>query len=77
MLEQVKDVQERVGTLVNWIAEMQAIVDNPYSNGLNINKVLKDLQGFAAELTRQVNQLEIDIANVDAPKTANLDSAEQ
>lgn len=77
MLEQVKDVQERVGTLVNWIAEMQAIVDNPYSNGLNINKVLKDLQGFAAELTRQVNQLEIDIANVDAPKTVNLDSAEQ
>ena len=77
MLEQVKDIQERVGTLVNWIAEMQAIVDNPYSNGLNINKVLKDLQGFAAELTKQVSQLEINIAEANTPKEADLDSIEQ
>lgn len=77
MLEQVKDIQERVGTLVNWIAEMQAIVDNPYSNGLNINKVLKDLQGFAAELTKQVGQLEINIAEANTPKEADLDSVEQ
>lgn len=77
MLEQVKDIQERVGTLVNWIAEMQAIVDNPYSNGLNINKVLKDLQGFATELTKQVSQLEINIAEANTPKEADLDSVEQ
>lgn len=77
MLEQVKDIQERVGTLVNWIAEMQAIVDNPYSNGLNINKVLKDLQGFAAELTKQVSQLEINIAETNTPKETDLDSVEQ
>lgn len=77
MLEQVKDIQERVGTLVNWIAEMQAIVDNPYSNGLNINKVLKDLQGFAAELTKQVSQLEMNIAETNTPREADLDSVEQ
>ena len=58
MLEQVQGIQERVGTLVNWVSEMQTLVENPYSNGLNIPKVLKDLQGYAAELTKAVYALE-------------------
>lgn len=58
MLEQVQGIQERVGTLVNWVSEMQALIENPYSNGLNVPKVLKDLQGYAAELTKAVYALE-------------------
>ena len=58
MLEQVQEIQERVGILVNWVSEMQTLVENPYSNGLNIPKVLKDLQGYAAELTKAVYSLE-------------------
>lgn len=58
MLEQAHDIQERVGTLVNWVLEMQQIVNNPYANGLNMERVLTDLQGFASELTKAVHALE-------------------
>lgn len=67
MLEQVQGIQERVGTLVNWVSEMQTLVENPYSNGLNIPKVLKDLQGYAAELTKAVYALEKTIEDSTEP----------
>ena len=67
MLEQVQGIQERVGTLVNWVSEMQTLVENPYSNGLNIPNVLKDLQGYAAELTKAVYALEKTIKDSTEP----------
>ena len=67
MLEQVQGIQERVGTLVNWVSEMQTLVENTYSNGLNIPKVLKDLQGYAAELTKAVYALEKTIEDSTEP----------
>ena len=33
---------------------MKTLVQNPYSAGLNIQKVLDDLQGYASDLVRQV-----------------------
>ena len=67
MLEQVQGIQERVGTLVNWVSEMQTLLEYPYSNWLNIPKVLKDLQGYAAELTKAVYALEKTIEDSTEP----------
>ena len=67
MLEQVQGIQERVGTLVNWVSEMQTLVENTKYNGVNIPKVLKDLQGYAAELTKAVYALEKTIKDSTEP----------
>ena len=49
------------------ITILQTLVENPYSNGLNIPKVLKDLQGYAAELTKAVYALEKTIEDSTEP----------
>jgi hypothetical protein len=55
MLEQINN---KVGVLVNWVNEMQTIAENPYTNGLNIERMLQDLQGFAADLVKDIAALE-------------------
>ena len=50
-------IEGQAQLLVTWVKEMQAIVTNPYSNGLNIDRVLKDLQGFADNLYTEVQKL--------------------
>ena len=40
MLDKITEVKTQVNTLISWVNEMTAIVDNPYSNGLNVSKVL-------------------------------------
>lgn len=50
-------IESQAQLLVTWVKEMQAIVTNPYSNGLNIDRVLKDLQGFADNLYAEVQKL--------------------
>lgn len=55
MLQKISD---EAGTLVNWVAEMQGINSNPYSAGLNVTKMLEDLQGFAAQLVKDIYALE-------------------
>lgn len=50
-------IESQAQLLVTWVKEMQAIVTNPYSNGLNIERVLKDLQGFADNLYNEVQKL--------------------
>jgi hypothetical protein len=50
-------IESQAQLLVTWVKEMQAIVTNPYSNGLNIERVLKDLQGFADNLYSEVQKL--------------------
>lgn len=52
------DLESQTQLLVTWVKEMQAIVSNPYSNGLNINKVLTDLQGYADNLYKTVQALQ-------------------
>ena len=78
MLEDVQAIQEKVGTLVNWVSEMKTLIQNPYSNGLNVPRVLEDLGGFAADLTRDLYNLE---EKLQAPKEesekAESASAEQ
>lgn len=57
MQETVKQIQTKVATLNNWIAEMNAIIENPYSAGLNVERMLNDLKGFANDLAKQVDTL--------------------
>lgn len=58
MLEDVQAIQEKVGTLVNWVLEMKTLTQNPYSSGLNVPRVLEDLGNFAADLTKDLYNLE-------------------
>ena len=36
---------------------MKLLVENPYSNGINTERVLKDLGGFAKDLSESINHL--------------------
>ena len=58
MKEDLAKIQERVGVLVNWVSDMKTLTQNPYSAGLKIEKVLEDLGGYAADLTREIAALE-------------------
>lgn len=64
MLEQIDN---KVGVLVNWVNEMQTIAENPYTNGLNIERMLQDLQGFAADLVKDIEALKEELAGQSAP----------
>lgn len=64
MLEQINN---KAGVLVNWVNEMQTIAENPYTNGLNIERMLQDLQGFAADLVRDIAALEKELKEQEEP----------
>lgn len=64
MLEQISN---KAGVLVNWVNEMQTIAENPYTNGLNIERMLQDLQGFAADLVKDIAALEEELKGQEAP----------
>lgn len=68
MLEDVQAIQDKVGTLVNWVSEMKTLIQNPYSSGLNVPRVLEDLGGFAADLTRDIYNLEEKMKQADTPE---------
>jgi len=68
MLEDVQAIQEKVGTLVNWVSEMKTLTQNPYSSGLNVPRVLEDLGGFAADLTKDLYSLEEEIKQAGTPE---------
>ena len=68
MLEDVQAIQEKVGTLVNWVSEMKTLIQNPYASGLNVPRVLEDLGGFAADLTRDLYNLEEKMKQADTPE---------
>lgn len=77
MLEDIQAIQDEVGTLINWILEMQNLLQNPYSSGLNVQRVLNDLTGYAKGLTKMVYDLEqkIKIAEGVEEETEKADSA--
>jgi len=68
MLEDVQAIQDKVGTLVNWVSEMKTLIQNPYSSGLNVPRVLEDLGGFAADLTRDIYNLEEKMKQANTPE---------
>lgn len=68
MKEKLNTIQDQVGTLVNWVSDMKTIVENPYSNGLNIQRVLEDLGGFAATLTRSISEVQEMAAQAEKPE---------
>lgn len=77
MLEKVEEVQNQIGVLVNWVSEMKALTQNPYSNGLNIPKVLNDLGNFATELNSSFASLREMLPIEEEPKKEESASAEQ
>ena len=58
MLEDLDKLQEKAGVLVSWVSEMKSLIQNPYSNGLNMPKVLEDLGGYAADLVKSIYALQ-------------------
>ena len=66
------DLESQAQLLVTWVKEMQAIVSNPYSNGLNIDKVLTDLQGYADNLYKTVQALQ----TAEEPESEEVEKAE-
>lgn len=66
------DLESQAQLLVTWVKEMQAIVSNPYSNGLNIDKVLTDLQGYADNLYKTVQALQ----PAEEPESEEVEKAE-
>jgi hypothetical protein len=64
MLEQINN---KAGVLVNWVNEMQTIAENPYTNGLNIERMLQDLQGFAEDLVKDIAAVQAQLDEAEAP----------
>jgi hypothetical protein len=64
MLEQISNKAE---VLVNWVNEMQTIAENPYTNGLNIERMLQDLQGFATDLVKDIAAVQAQLDEAEAP----------
>jgi hypothetical protein len=64
MLEQISN---KAGVLVNWVSEMQTISENPYTNGLNIERMLQDLQGFAEDLVKDIAAVQAQLDEAEAP----------
>ena len=58
MKDKLEELQSKIGTLVNWVSEMQTIIENPYSAGLNVQKMLKDLQGYGQDLSQSVYSIQ-------------------
>lgn len=58
MKKELKELLDQAGTLVDWVLQMYQITENPYSNGLKIDKVLDDLKGYASNLVRKINELQ-------------------
>lgn len=77
MLEDLENLGEKASTLVNWVAEMKTIIQNPYSNGLNMPKVLEDLGGYAADMVRTIYALHEKVKSEEEGEKAESASAEQ
>jgi len=58
MLDEIQAILDDAGLLVNWVVSMKEMTQNPYSAGLNINKVLEDLGNYAADLVRKTRNLQ-------------------
>lgn len=77
MKDKLDIVQDQVNTLVNWVSDMKTIVENPYSNGLNIQRVLEDLGSFSANLTRAIHELQEMVADGEEEKQVQPEILEE
>ena len=57
----LEELSNQAGVLVNWVMEMKTISSNPYTNGLNVEKMLDDLQGYASDLVKKVEALKVEL----------------
>jgi len=66
MLDKIQLMGQKIQTLGNWISEMRTLSSNPYTNGLNVERMLRDLEGFANDLGKDVRSLEdeLEISNI-------------
>lgn len=78
MLEDLEKLGEKAITLVNWVAEMKTLIQNPYANGLNLPKVLDDLGGYAADMVKSIYDIheKVKTSEEESEKAENT-SAEQ
>lgn len=51
-------ILQAITNLENFLTESQTILSHPYSAGLNVEKMLTDLQDFAKDLKTMVESLE-------------------
>lgn len=51
-------ILQAITNLENFLTESQTILSHPYSAGLNVEKMLGDLQDFAKDLKTMVESLE-------------------
>ena len=51
-------ILQAITNLENFLTESQTILSHPYSAGLNVEKMLSDLQDFAKDLKIMVESLE-------------------
>ncbi len=70
MLDKAQTIEQKVQTLGNWINEMKTLSANPYANGLNVERMLNDLEGFTNELAKDVHDVIKDLTPNEKPEEA-------
>lgn len=48
-----------IKTLNSFLLEMEQLKNNPYSKGIDVDVLLKDLKNFATALEEEINKLDI------------------
>lgn len=58
-----KELKAQGELLATWVQEITTINANPYTKGLDIDRMLKDLQGFANTLQIEIAKAEESVSN--------------
>lgn len=70
MLDKAQIIEQKVQTLGSWINEMKTLSANPYANGLNVERMLRDLEGFTNDLAKDIHDLTQDLTTAEKPQEA-------
>lgn len=70
MLDKAQTITQKVQTLGSWINEMKTLSANPYANGLNVERMLRDLEGFTTDLHNDIQALIDEIELISKPVEA-------
>lgn len=65
-------ILQAINNLDSFLADAEVILGHPYSTGLNVEKIIKDLKDYSKELRGMVEALE----EASAPETENVEAAE-
>lgn len=73
MLDKTQAIQQKIQVLGSWINDMKVLANNPYTNGLNVERMLRDLEGFTADLRNDVQALTDELELMDEPTEAEAE----